>query len=744
MSKLYVVSNRLPLTIEKKDGGYTCRQSSGGLVSAVSAYLDSDVKGSFSEIIWAGVPDCSENAWRAAMAGDTGANYKYLPVFLNKRRYDLYYNGFSNSIVWPLFHYFPSFADYNSGYYDAYREANEIFAECLLSALRKEDTVWIHDYHLLPLAALLRERLPGITIGFFLHVPFPSYEIFRVLPKEWQKTMLEGMLGADLIGFHTLDYAAHFLSCVDAILKPERDGQFISWHNRQVKADAFPISIDFDSFNNAYDEPEVKRIRKSYLEMKGDRKLLFSVDRLDYTKGISNRLKGYERFLEENPEYAEKVVFALNIVPSRDSISRYAERKKMIDEYIGNINSRVGNIRWQPILYQYNHVTFNELVALYTACDLALITPLRDGMNLVAKEFVASRRDRHGVLVLSEMAGAAKELTEALLINPNDTAEIAAMIKYGLEMPADEQEQRMTAMQTRIAGYDVVEWARDFFEQLKTVKELQLEFEVKFIDNMTRVDLIDKYARAGKALFLLDYDGSLMPFQKLPMLAKPSEEVLAILEQLAANARNDVYIISGRSSQSLSEWFGGLNVGLVAEHGARVRHVGGAWETDLNDDGKNWMPQIEKIMLSYVGKCPHSFIERKDFSLAWHYRNAEPMQGTVRARELFDALKSIAGHDRLNVLNGHKVIEVRNGGINKGLAAGKIYDAGKYDFVLAVGDDQTDEDMFRRLARVPDVFTIKVGSDASFARYNLHNPFMVQSLLQTIAHYENAALPVRP
>lgn len=743
MSKLYVISNRLPLTIEKKEGVYVCRQSSGGLVSAVGSYLDANVQGNFSDITWAGVPDCSETAWKTAMASSPEAKYNYLPVFLNKRRYEFYYNGFSNSVIWPLFHYFPSFVDYNAAYYAAYMEANEIFAEALLSVLKREDTIWIHDYHLLPLAAMLRDRMPGLTIGFFLHVPFPSYEIFRVLPKEWQRTLLEGMLGADLIGFHTLDYASHFLSCVKAVLKPERDGQFISWRNRQVKADAFPISIDYDSFNNAYDEPEVAKIRQSYVEMKGDKKLLFSVDRLDYTKGISNRLKGYEKFLEENPDYAEKVVFALNIVPSRDSISKYAERKKMIDEYIGNINSRLGNMKWQPILYRYKHVSFNELVALYTACDLALITPLRDGMNLVAKEFVASRRDRKGVLVLSEMAGAAKELSEALLINPNDTAEISTMIKYGLEMSADEQEQRMAAMQARIVGYDVVEWARDFFEQLKTVKDLQLEFEVKFIDNITRVDLMDKYGRANKALFLLDYDGSLMPFQKLPTLAKPSEELLAILRQLAANPRNNVYIISGRNSQSLTEWFGELNLGLVAEHGARVRHVGGEWKTDLTNDDRSWMEQVERIMLTYVGKCPHSFIERKDFSLAWHYRNAEPMQGTIRARELYETLKSLATRGKLNVLNGHKVIEARNSGINKGLAAGRIYDNGKFDFVLAVGDDQTDEDMFRRLARVPDVFTIKVGGEASFARYNLHNPFMVQSLLETIAHYENAPTPVK-
>lgn len=677
------------------------------------------------------------------MSQDTESAYSYLPVFINRKRYELYYNGFSNSVVWPLFHYFPSFADYNSAYYDAYVEVNRLFADVLAAQLKKDDTVWIHDYHLMPLAAMLRERLPTITIGFFLHVPFPSYEIFRVIPKRWQRTLLEGMLGADLIGFHTIDYTVHFFSCVEAILKPERDGQHIAWDNRQVKADAFPISIDFNQFNEVYDDPEVKRIRQQYLDLKGDRKLLFSVDRLDYTKGISNRLRGYEQFLRDNPDYAGKVVFALDIVPSRDSISRYAERKKMIDEYISSLNSRTGNIRWQPVLYQYNHITFPELVALYTACDLALITPLRDGMNLVAKEFVASRRDHRGVLVLSEMAGASKELSEALLINPNDTQEIAAMIKYGLEMDEEEQERRMAAMRARIRSYDVVEWARDFFEQLQKTKELQLEFEVKFIDNITRVELLDSYGKAARSLFLLDYDGSLMPFQRTPLLAKPSAELLDILDALSANARNIVYIISGRSRQSLEDWLGHLPIGLVAEHGARVRHHGGEWETEITDQDKGWMPEIEKVMNTYVGKCPGSFIEQKDFSLAWHYRNADAMQGGIRARELFDALNTIANNSGLNVLNGHKVIEVRCGGINKGVAAGKICDRVQYDFILAVGDDQTDEDMFRRLAKVEYAYTIKVGNEASFARFNLHNPYMVQSLLQTMTVYESRVPPER-
>ncbi|WP_431210302.1 trehalose-6-phosphate synthase [Puia sp. P3] len=315
---------------------------------------------------------------------------------------------------------------------------------------------------------------------FFLHVPFPSYELFRLIPKQWQKDILTGVMGADLIGFHTIDYASHFLSSVEEVLKVEHDGQFLAWDNRKIKADAFPISIDYNLFHDAYDDPMVSEAREKYVELKGGKKMIFSVDRLDYTKGVANRLKGFQQFISNYPEYLEKVIFVLVIVPSRDSVVKYAERKKIIDESVGNLNSGLGNVVWQPIIYKYGHLDFNELIALYTACDLALITPLRDGMNLVAKEFVASRKDLSGVLVLSEMAGAAHELTEALLINPNDVIEIASAIKAGLEMSQRDQGERLQEMQDRISHYDVYVWATDFFNELKAVKDVQLSLRSNF------------------------------------------------------------------------------------------------------------------------------------------------------------------------------------------------------------------------------------------------------------------------
>ena len=732
--RLFIISNRLPLTVEKDQGLYTIRQSSGGLISAISAYLNKDGKGTFTEKIWVGVPGCTQTAWDTAVAADQ-ADYNYLPVFINNKKYDAYYNGFSNSLLWPLFHYFPSFAEYRLSDFQAYLEVNNLFAEKLSAVLRPDDVVWIHDYHLLPLAGMLRKIIPSLTIGFFLHIPFPDYELFRVIPKQWQRELITGMLGADLIGFHTIEYAAYFLATAEMVLKVKQDGQYLQWENRQIKTDAFPISIDFNLFHQAYNDIRVSAIRQGYLKLKGDKRLLFSVDRLDYTKGIFNRIKGYKKFLIQNPEYIGKVVFALIIVPSRDGIKQYAEKKRIIDEYIGNLNSTMGSIDWKPVIYQYQHLEFEELIALYTACDVAVITPLRDGMNLVAKEFVASRKDKKGVLILSEMAGAAKELTEALLINPNDTVEIADTIKSALEMDEQEQADRLTAMQERIARYDVNVWSADFFDQLVKIKSLQSAFEIKLLDNFAQVNLLNKYAAASRRLILLDYDGTLVPFSKEPHLALPSNELLQLLKQLSDNYQNDVYIISGRDSVTLENWLGHLPVGLIAEHGAKIKLKGRDWETEVVADREDHMRRIKELMNKYVSKCPHSFIEQKEFSMAWHYRNADTFQGNIRAKELFNELTDYTAQLPLNVLNGHKVIEVRGQEVNKGIAVGKILKTAQYNFVLCLGDDQTDEDMFKQLMGVNNTFTVKIGNQPSFATFNMLSPYQVQSLLQTIVEY---------
>jgi len=735
-NKLFIISNRLPLSIEHGEDGVTLRPSSGGLVSAISAYLANNGKGAFSEQIWAGFPDCDEDTWlRAVSANRDHTEYNYLPVFVEEELYMKYYNGFSNSLLWPLFHYFPSFAEYNDEDYNAYLQVNQLFVDKISGRIAKGDMIWIHDYHLLPLAGILRKRHPWLSIGFFLHIPFPSYELFRVIPKEWQRELLKGMAAADLIGFHTVDYAAHFLSCMESVLKIEHDGQFFFFEDRVVKADAFPIGIDFNKFHDAASAADVLEKRGEYMKLKGDKKLIFSVDRLDYTKGVQNRLKGYYKFLTDNPEYIGKVIFVLVVVPSRDEIDKYAERKRMIDEYIGNMNSSLGDIAWQPVLYHYNHLPFHELIALYTACDLALITPLRDGMNLVAKEYVASQGEGTGVLILSEMAGAARELTDALLINPNDTKEIAESIKTGIEMSETEQRVRMKAMQKTARKYNVNAWANDFFSTLNEVRQQQGNLDIKFLDSFSKVKLLDEYAKANRRLILLDYDGTLVPFSKKPTHAVPDAPLIQTLKDLLSDIRNDIHIISGRDSETLDKWLGDLPVGLIAEHGAKSKSRGGKWHSQILQHQEDWMTKIRALMQLQTDKCAKSFIEQKEYSLAWHYRNVELVHGSLMAKELFDRLLTVTAHLPVNVLFGNKVIEVRPNGIDKGSAVQKLLTAAEYDFILCIGDDKTDEDMFKRFIGKACAYTIKVGRDASFARYNIESPHVVQTFLQTMVDY---------
>jgi len=733
--RLFIVSNRLPVTIEKGNSSNSIRVSSGGLVSAINAYLDKESDNTFDKVFWAGVADCGERAWNDANKG-SDCPYDFLPLFVKPKLYDQYYSGFSNSLLWPLFHYFPSFADFTAANYEAYMKVNEDLATLLSKQLQEGDYVWIHDYHLLPLAGLLRKNFPNLLIGFFLHVPFPSYELFRVIPKPWQQSLLSGMLGADLVGFHTKEYATHFIRSVKEVFRAEVEHSVLVWNNRKVKIDAFPISIDYQQFNESYLDAGVMKERRKYLNLKGEKKLLFSVDRLDYTKGISNRLKGFERFLLKFPEYHGKVLFALVLVPSRDSIQKYAERKKMIDEFIGGLNSKLGTISWQPIIYQYGHLNFEELNALYTSCDLALITPLRDGMNLVAKEFVASRKDKRGVLVLSEMAGAANELREALLINPNDTNEIAEMIKTGLEMSDEEQEERMIAMQQTVSSYDIHKWASDFLGKLGSSRKNITKRDAKFMDNATRASLLDKYAVAKKRLILLDYDGTLTPFCNRPEMATPGPEVLSILTELAKGALNDVYIISGRDSNTLEKWFGELNVGLVAEHGAKLKMKNEAWKTMTGKAEAYWKADVQQILQQHLSDCPGAFIEEKEFSLAWHYRNAEPLSNAKCIKYIYKDLRNLAQVAPIDVISGNKVIEARVKGINKGQAAEYILNKEKYDFVLAIGDDRTDEDMFKRLAELPGAFTVKVGAEATNAKFRLHNPGMTQTFLYIVSLFD--------
>ncbi|MFQ6128335.1 MAG: bifunctional alpha,alpha-trehalose-phosphate synthase (UDP-forming)/trehalose-phosphatase [Thermoplasmata archaeon] len=724
MSNLLIVSNRLPSKVEIRDGRLRFKDSVGGLATGLNSYHR------LNKSLWVGWPGISLERIQEKKheIEDKLLSQNCHPVFLSQKHVQRYYYGFCNRTIWPLFHYFTEYAVFDSSLWRKYREVNEKFCDVLAEIAKPGDAIWIHDYHLLLLPRLVRERIPDTKIGFFLHIPFPSFEVFRLLP--WRRQILEGLLGADLVGFHTYDYVKHFLQSVHRLLGHESTLGRITMENRTVVVDAFPMGIDYERFSGHAQSPDVeKEIEKIHRKV-ADRRILLSIDRLDYSKGIPNRLEAFDLFLKRNPRYNEKVTLILVAVPSRTRVERYRLLKKQIDELVGRVNGKYGTVGWTPVWYLYRSLPFRNLVALYAAADVAIITPMRDGMNLMAKEYVASKREGNGVLILSEMAGASSELGEAVAVNPNSIEEIAAAMKEALMMTDEERKSRMKTMQVRLQRHDVNRWASNFVNTLLNSRRIEKEFASREITDDVRRDLLEDYRKSKRRLILLDYDGTLVPFSNEPEEAAPDDELLGILEALSGDPKNEIVIVSGREREVLERWLGGLDAGLVAEHGAWMREEGKDWKA-MEPIRPDWKEAIKPVLELHVDRTPGSFVEEKDFSLAWHYRKADPKLGLLRARELADALLYLTSHLELDVLEGNKVVEVRNTGISKGRASLSWTSKEKWDFVFAMGDDRTDEDVFALLPE--SAYSIKIGLGASRANFRARSPDDVRSLLKNLS-----------
>jgi trehalose 6-phosphate synthase/phosphatase len=718
--RLIIVSNRLPFQLKEVKGKAILKESDGGLVSALRSVLERDTAFAepFNSVCWIGSADFPEKRWIEFQRQEKKQQaFEVEPIFVEKKTYNAYYNGFCNATLWPLFHYFPSYVEYDDKTFQSYEEVNKIFADRLSSIIQPNDIIWIHDYQLFLLPGLIREKTPEAIIGFFLHIPFPSYEVFRLLHRPWKEKIISGLLGADLIGFHTHEYVQHFLKTVRMVKGFDHQFRAVYTDDRVIKADLFPLGIDYYKFHDASKNLDVQRHKETIFKNFSGKKIIFSVDRLDYTKGVTHRLAGFEHFLERYPEWKEQVVFILVVIPSRQIISKYNERLKLIEEQVGGINGRYSSLTWQPIIYRYNKLSFSELCALYEAADIALITPLRDGMNLVAKEYVASRVSQNGVLILSELAGAANELGESILVNPVDQDEMSQAIYAALTMPLQDQQRNMSLMQRRLKDYDVIHWVNDFLKQLLEVKEQQHSQEEKNLTRGLRKNILKTFREASGRHLFLDYDGTLVPFARHPRDAKPDKNILELINTLSADPKTEVTIISGRDGNVLEEWFQGLRVNLVAEHGASIRSKDGLWKYSEEAD-QSWKPLIKPTMELFMQRSPRSFIEEKSHTIAWHYRNVDPELGFIRSRELLDNLFHLVRNGQLQVIDGNKVIEVRMTGLDKGFAARSLMEANPVDFVMAIGDDVTDEDMFKALA--DKAVTIKVGTGAhTSAQYSI-------------------------
>lgn len=722
MPKTIIISNRLPIKVQRTDGSRTYESSEGGLATGLgSIYKQGDN-------IWIGWPGTyfEDEAEQQQVHQDL-SEQSMRPVFLTEDEIRDFYEGFSNETLWPTFHYFPQYALYETEYWTAYESVNQKFCRAVMEVAEPGDTIWVHDYQLLLLPNLIREELPSSTIGFFQHIPFPSYEVFRLLP--WREQLLTGMLGADLIGFHTYDDARHFLSSVSRIIGLNTSQGLIDNGFRNIMVDAFPMGIDYEKYASIAASEETRIKRDEYKEALPDQKLILSIDRLDYSKGIPKRLQAFELFLEENPAFHGKVTLSMVVVPSRDQVGQYRELKETIDELVGRINSAYRTISWNPIQYFYRAFPLEELSAMYSLADIALVTPMRDGMNLVCKEYVASRLDQSGVLILSEMAGASRELSDALLINPNDLGQMVKAIHEALVMPLEEQRVRMQHMQDLVKRYNIHHWVAIFMNRLEFIKMKQLAMATEYLSSEESQQLVDTFQQAQQRLLFLDYDGTLSPFKMEPTEAYPDQELLDILQDLTSDAKNQVVIVSGRDRKTLEKWLGHLPVDIIAEHGVWSRKRGGEWEM-LQHLSDSWKEEVRPILELHVSRTPGSFIEEKDFSLVWHYRKVDRTLAELRARELSNYLLFIAANINLQVMEGDKVVEIKNVEVNKGVATTKWLENNPHDFILCIGDDRTDEDMF---ATMPDeAFTIKVGNERSRARFNLDNAKEVRRLLTTL------------
>ncbi len=723
--RVLIVSNRLPVTVRADRSDLQVVPSTGGLATGLRGPHE---RSGGKWIGWPGDVSRLDASQRTAL-DERLAALRAVPVHLSQGEVARYYDGYSNGVLWPLFHYLLDRVPVDSRDFDTYRRVNERFADATAAQYRPGDLIWIQDYQLMLLPAMVRKRIPDAKIGFFLHIPFPSVEMLRTLPT--RNDILEGLLGADLVGFHTFAYERHFANSLLRLLGVEAQVDRVVFDGREVRLGVFPMGIDAEAFRALAADPAVLAEAQNIREQGKGTRLLLGIDRLDYTKGIPRRLLAIERLLEREPQLRARVRFVQVAVPSRTGVAAYNDFRAKVDETVGRINGTFGSVQWTPIQYIYRSISQKHLVALYRAADVMLVTPIRDGMNLVAKEFVASREDDDGVLILSEFAGASAELGEALLVNPYDIDQMAATIKQALAMPQSDRQTRMRGLRRRVFAYDVHAWVSQFLIELGKCRPASGP-RATAAEGLSKLimKLLPVAHREGLVL-LLDYDGTLVSFARAPELARPDAELLDLLARLAERPFTRVHLTSGRSRESLEAWFGNLPISLHAEHGFWSRaDPKGAWVA-IGEPPGEWRERARHILDDFATRTPGALVEEKTSSLAWHYRMADAEYGAIQAKELRLHLANALSNAPAEVLLGDKVVEVRPHGINKGLVVRiAMSEAPAGAAFLAMGDDRTDEDMFAALPE--EAFTIHVGRGASRARYRLPDPEAARAVLRAL------------
>jgi trehalose 6-phosphate synthase/phosphatase len=717
MKRIINAANRLPVTIGRK-----ITASSGGLVSAMAG-----LEGTF-ETLWIGWPGpaCSSGRRAQKIKDILSKDYNSVPVFLTHKEAQGYYQGLSNSSLWPMLHYMTNYFEYEKHWLEDYENVNNKFADEICSVIKPGDMVWVHDYHLMLLPAILRKRKPRLKIGFFLHTPFPSYEIFRAHPA--RQSLIQGVLGADLIGFHTFGYMRHFRSTVMRLLGLECSMNTIEVNKRMVTLGVFPIGANAKAFEKELKTERYRHRLEHFKKVYSSRKIVLGVERLDYTKGVPQRLRAIDKFLE-NYKDKGKVCFIFIAVPTRDKVRQYKDLKQEVQSLVGHINGKHATIDNTPINYIYQSVCFTDLCALYSLADVCLVTPYADGMNLVAKEYVVCKQGKGGTLVLSEFTGASNELFKSLKINPYDIEQISATLEQALEMPPKEQLKRMDGMYERVIEYDAVYWANSFLNELEAVTKFRSGGYKKTQRPKLAQKLKETFRPGSKIALFLDYDGTLRKFHDNPDGAVPTKSIKQLFRILSKYQNIDTHVISGRKGSTLEEWLGGYPVTLIGEHGFSCRPRGeDEWVSLCEASDFTWKQRIREMLEYFVGIVPGSFIEEKISAMVWHYRRTDPEFGEWRAKQLVINLSEMLSNLPIEVHHGKKIVEISSMQVNKGRALQNMVAGKNYDYVVCMGDDYTDESMFR--LSMSNMISIKVGKGDTSAMYRVSSPAVLLTTLK--------------
>lgn len=713
--------------------------------------------------------------------------FNCVPTFLPPDLQKKFYHGFCKQYLWPLFHYMlPICPDYgncfNRSSWQAYVSANKIFADKVMEVINpEEDFVWVHDYHLMVLPTFLRKHFNQVKLGFFLHSPFPSSEIYRTLPV--RDEVLKALLNADLIGFHTFDYARHFLSCCSRMLglnyESKRGHIGLEYFGRTVYIKICPVGIHMGQIESALNHPSSSAKVKEIKEKFRGKKIILGVDDMDIFKGISLKLLAMELLLQQHPEFRGQLVLVQIINPARSTGKDVQEARKETYEITKRINDNFGLLGYEPAVLVDRPVSLHEKTAYYALAECCIVNAVRDGMNLVPYNYIVSRQGTPTVdealgialgsphtstLVVSEFIGCSPSLSGAIRVNPWDIDAVAEALDVAISMSDVEKQLRHEKHYRYVSSHDVAYWARSFMQDLERACKdhyskcccsigFGLNFRILSLSpsfkKLPLNHMVSIYKRTCRRAIFLDYDGTLVP--QTSIVKAPSPEVISVLNNLCSDPKNTVFIVSGRGCKSLSDWFTQCgNLGIAAEHGYFIRwNRKSSWETSPSAINFDWKRIAEPVMTLYTEATDGSYIESKDSALVWHHQDADPDFGSWQAKELLDHLENVLANEPVVVTRGQHIVEVKPQGVTKGLATEKVLStlisSGKpVDFVLCIGDDRSDEDMFASISRIgcsstssipaaPEIFACTVGQKPSNAKYYLDDTVDVLTLLQGLA-----------